>query len=397
MTNSPPETDNKPSVTTTPSNRLKTLLFSRVSIALGIPLLLGLAAGALWLRMFVYEQLAPLIGKNLSKTFNRSVQIGEVEQFSLNGLRLGATSVPATSADPDRVSIEAVEVAFNPLQLLFTRTLPLDVTLVNPRIYIQQDAKGRWVDTTIATSEESGPIQIALDKLRWRNADIVLVSNVRNRDRPSPQNTVGLAQVDGVANFRENYQLIEFDLNGQLDRGGLLGLQGDYRPNTGKASVQIKTQNFLASDLTRLIKLPLELQSGRVDANLKANLNPKELTGLYGAADVKAVTAQANALPQPFYNSQGRLRFDGTKIYLDNISSSYGKIPAIASGSLDTKGEYNMRARVKAVSVAAAQKTLNLQLPVPVTGVFQSNVKLTGPIATPVLSGTVANIKSTLR
>jgi len=389
MTNSP-DPDNQAQN----SNwRLKNLLFSRTSIALGIPLILGLAAGAWWLRSFVYEQLAPLVERNLTQTFQRPVKVGQVERFSLTGLRLGPSSVPATPTDPDRASVEAVEVAFNPLQLIFTRTLKLDVTLINPDIYIQQDREGRWVSTNIASGGEPGPIEIALDKLHWRNADVVLVSNVSEIERPSPQNTVALAQVDGVAQFRENYQLIQFDLDGQLKRGGTLALKGDFRPKTGRTDAQVQTQNFLASDLTRLIKLPLNLQGGRIDSNLKAQLTPEKLTGLYGTADLKSVTAQANQLPQPFVNSQGMLRFQGTKVQLDNVSSSYGRIPAIANGSLDLEGDFNLTARVKAVSAAAAISTLKLQTPVPVSGVFRSDVKLTGPLTQPVLTGTVANIK----
>lgn len=389
MTNSP-DPENQ---ATTSNWRWKRLLFSRVSIAIGIPLLLGLAAGAWWLRTFVYEQLAPLVAKSLTQTLKRPVQIGRVERFYPNGLRLGASSVPATKTDPDRVSIESVEVAFNPLQLLFTRTLNLDVTLVNPNIYIQQDAQGRWVNTDIAQGGESGAFQIVLDKLRVRNADATLVSNVRRNDRPSPQNTVALDKVNGIADFQDNYELIEFNLDGGLKRGGTLALQGDFRTKTGRSDILVKTQNFLASDLTRLIELPLNLNGGRINSDLKAQLTPEKLIGLYGTAELKSVTAQANQLPQPFYNSTGRLRFQGTEILLDNVSTSYGKIGAIANGSLDTAGGYNLSARANAVSVAAAKDTLNLQLPVPVTGVFRSDVKLTGAIEQPVLTGRVANIK----
>lgn len=191
-------------------------MFSRTAIALGIPLLLGLAAAAWWTRNFVYQQLAPLVEKNLAQTLNRPVQLGQVERFSPTGLRFGASSVPATLTDPDRVSMDAVHVAFDPLRLLFTRTLKLDVTLVNPNVYVQQDQEGRWVTTTIQAEEGEGPIRTELDTIRLRNADVVLVSNVARIDQPSPQNTVAIAQVNGVAEIRENNQLVQFDLNGQL-------------------------------------------------------------------------------------------------------------------------------------------------------------------------------------
>lgn len=85
-----------------------------------------------------------------------------------------------------------------------------------------------------------------------------------------------------------------------------------------------------------------------------------------GTADLKAVTAQVKELVQPFINSHGTLRFKGTQIHLDNVSSRYGKIPGIANGVLDTEAGYNISARVPTVSVADARDTLAIELPVPV-------------------------------
>ncbi|MDV2994283.1 MAG: hypothetical protein N4J56_003937 [Chroococcidiopsis sp. SAG 2025] len=375
-------------------NRLKNILFSRTTVAIGVPILVGVAAGAWWINRFIYEQLSPLVEKNLSQTLKRPIKVGRVERFGLTGLRLGATSVPATATDPDTASIEAVEVNYNPLSVLLTRTLPLDVTLVNPKVYVQQDTQGRWVNTDIATGGEAGgPIQIALNRLGWRNAQAVLVSNVQQLTRSTPRNTVTLNQVNGEATFRENYNLIDFNLAGKPQTGGELKLDGDFRVESGRASININTQEFLASDLTRLIELPLVIQGGRVNSDFKAELTPVKLLGLYGTADLNKVTAQVNQLPQAFNNSQGRLQFKGTEIYLDNVASSYGKIPAVAKGSLDIEKGFNLSAYVDAVSAAAAISSLKLQVPVPVDGVFRSQVKLTGPLEASVLTGDVVNIK----
>jgi translocation and assembly module TamB len=375
------------------NRRFKEILFSRTTVAIGVPILVGVAAGAWWVHRFIYEQLSPLVATNLSQLLQRPIQVGRVERFGLTGLRLGATSVPATATDPDTVSIAAVEVNYNLLSVLFSRTLPLDVTLVNPKAYLQQDTEGRWVNTEIATGDAAGPIQIALNRLNLRNAQAVLVSNVQQLTRPTPRNTVTLNQVNGAATFHENYQLIKFNLAGKPQTGGDLKLNGDFRPQTGRASINVKTQDFLASDLTRLIELPLEIQGGRANSDFRAELTPKKLLGLYGTADLNKVTAQVNQLPQAFNNSQGRLQFKGTEIHLDNVSSSYGKIPAVAKGFLDLEKGYNLSTYVDAVSAAAAISTFQLQVPVPVDGVFRSQVKLTGGLETPVLSGDAINIK----
>lgn len=119
----------------------------------------------------------------------------------------------------------------------------------------------------------------------------------------------------------------------------------------------------------------------------------KQQAELFGTAVLKTVRVQINQLPQPFLNSQGTLRFQGTLIGLDNISTSYGKIPSIANGIINTVAGYNISARIPAVSVANAQQTLNIQLPVKVSGFVQADVAVTGAILKPILSGTVVTTK----
>jgi translocation and assembly module TamB len=353
----------------------------------------GFAGGAWWLWIFVYEELAPLVETNLTQTLSRPVKLGIVESFSLTGLQFGASSIPATKTDPDSVSVDAVEVNFNLLRLALTRNLNLDVTLINPNIYIQQDAQGRWISTRVKAEEKAGPITTDLDTIRFQNGDVVLVPNAAARGTSQKIMPVAAGQVSGFAQFLENNQLIQFALGGQMARGGTLAMQGKYRPSEEYADLQIQTQNLLASDVTRLVPLPLNLQAGRVDGNLIALLRKEQQAKLFGTAALKAVTAKVNQLPQAFINSQGTLRFNSTVVGLDNVSTSYGKIGAIANGVLDTQAGYNISARVPAVTVANAQQTLNIQLPVSASGVVQANVNLTGPIAKPVLLGTVATIK----
>jgi len=386
--------------------RLWLLILSRTGIAIGALSVVAVAFSSWWLWNFVNQQLAPLVEKNLTQTLKRPVSLGKVENFSLLSLQFGASSIPATTTDPDRISVAGVEVTFDPLQLLFNRTLKLDVTLVNPNVYIEQDQQGNWISTTIGSQEGSGPLKTELNKIRVRNADVVLVPNI-NRDQrsavkdqnlagfqPTPNKSrVAFAQVNGFGQFLENNELIRYDLNGNSVTGGTLDLTGESRFKTQASNLQIQAQNLLASDITRIVELPLELRSGRVDGNLNIQLRQNLAPVLLGTANLKAVTVAFPQVPQPFFNSHGILSFQGTQIRLDNVQTSYGKIPGIVSGVVDTTSGYNIAARIPAVSVPDAQKTLNLQFPVPVAGELKADVQLTGPILKPILSGSVVNTK----
>ncbi len=442
-----PEHPSKPPRT---KNRIKKatwlILFSRGGIALGGFLLIGLAGGAWRLWNFIRTELVPLAETTLTTTLNRSVELGDVKDFSLTGVKFGASALPATPTDRDKATVEAVEVSFDPLGLLFNRHLKLDVTLVNPDIYIEQDEQGNWTTTTIAPPGKEGPIKTDLDKLRVRNARLVLTPMRREgegeRERggsvsssvsaspklpqiptpetilnaptfsspssssphsplPTSHSPVEFSELNGTAQFLENNELIKYDVNGVPKTGGNISIQGETRPKTLAFETNLHLKGDLsATEVTRLIKLPIFLLDGRVQADLKI---PKLLLKqqsekpqspwVYGTATAQGVTLQVPKMPQPFINSQGNLRFDGSRIHLDNVATHYGKIPLIASGFLDTEAGFKLAARVDAVNIAQAQETLNIQLPFPTLGEVKADLQVIGTTEKPILLGTVATIK----
>ncbi|MEH2405688.1 translocation/assembly module TamB domain-containing protein [Nostoc sp.] len=396
--------------------RLWLLVLSRGSIALGGLLLLGIVVGIWRLWTFVQTELTPLAQQSLTTTLNRPVKLGRVTQFSLTGVEFGASAIPATPTDPDRATVEVVEVGFDLLQLIFNRHLKLDVTLVNPNIYIQQDEQGRWLSTNIVSSGEGSAIKTDLDKLWFRNAKLALMPQNRGAEgqggkgeyptfnsAPAKQQLsvnktqhlpVGFSQLNGSAQLLANNQLIRFDVGGQADSGGSISIQGETRSKVLAGNFQLRAQDFLAEDITRLIKLPLSLQAGRANGDLLVRLTPGQRTLLFGSATVQGVTLQIPKVPQLLSNTQGNLRFQGTELQLNNVNTNYGKIPLVATGIIDTQAGFKLAGRVNAVSLANAQETLKVKLPVAIAGQVQASLQITGSTKEPILSGSVATIQT---
>ncbi|MEW5855947.1 MAG: hypothetical protein AB1861_00965, partial [Cyanobacteriota bacterium] len=382
----------------TRSNRRLWVLLSRTGLGLGIILLLGTIGGVWWAWVFVHQRLAPIVEENLSQTLKRPVQLGKVEGFSINNLRFGASSIPVTPTDPDRASVEAVDVVFDPLALLFRRTLELNITLVNPDIYVEQDKEGRWVSTELKSEEPSGPIKTDIQSIRVQNADVVLLptpeiverkkgsqgtrGNVdatplptQNTPRSSTQDTrpnpesllpkaqkrgvpITFRQVGGTARFFDKNQRIRFDVSAQsqVDLGAptksvpqkqqtnptpapiqsTLKISGEYRAPTGQTNLQVQGQNLSAVDVDRLAKLPIDFQAGLLDGNLEVRFQNEERATFLGTAILKDVKAQVAQVPQPFSNTNGLVRFNGYAIALENVSALYGQVPAVANGVIDT-------------------------------------------------------------
>jgi translocation and assembly module TamB len=372
--------------------RLWLLVLSRGGLALGGLSVVGIVAGIWRLESFIQQDLAPLVEKNLTSIIDRPLELGKVEGFSLSGVKFGASAIPATAADPDKVKADAIEVGFDPLQLLFNRRLKLDVTLVNPVGYVEQDKQGRWITTNIVLPEEPGAIAIDVDKVRLRNGNVALIPFVENRIA-SPK--VVFSELNGYAKFTDNYQLVRFEVAAQPGRTGNISVRGNVFLKTSSGNLQLEAQDLFADEVTPLVKLPVKLKGGKINGDLQVKLpNQKEKQPLlYGVARVEGLNFQVARMPKPLVNSQGTLQFDGTKVKLNDVVTSYGKIPLSGGGTIDFKKGYDLTARVNAVSVNDTLQTLEIQSPLPVGGVVKGDLSMTGGITKPIISGTVATVK----
>ena len=390
---------------------IRLLFISRSGIAVGGILAVTMASGLWRLQNFIEKELAPLAEKNLTNILKRPITLGDVKGFSLSGLHFGASTIPPTATDSDRVTTEAVEVGFDPLQLLLNRRLKLDVTLVNPDVYIEQDKQGAWVDTSLNNLDRTGFIKTDLDKLRLRNGNLILVpyrakqGKTSNFSSATPQETansqnnkskisLSFNQVNGTAQLLDNYKLIKFSVIGDPASGGNIGLQGEARLKPLAVNFNLKTRNILASDITRLIPLPIDFQAGLVRGDLNIQWAPKKRPLLFGHTDFEDVRLQVPLAPKAFVNSHGSAKFDGYKIKLLNVKTNYDKLPLLGQGTIHTFAGYDLTARVDAVSTKRAQNSIGFTLPINTTGLLKADLKLIGKLQNPLLLGNVSTIKS---
>jgi translocation and assembly module TamB len=358
---------------------------------LGIASVAAIGAGVWYGNVFVRQELAPLVETNLTQLLNRPVNLGEVERFSLTGLRFGKSELPPTATDPDRAIVEAVEVKFDPIQLVFNRTLKLDVTLIKPNAYIEQDRDGVWVSTAIKEQEEKGFIRTQLEVLELREANIELSPFPK---RGNKRTSVKLTEVAGEVKPFDNNRRFAYEADGKSVQGGKFDLKGESLNQKGlNSNIDIRGQDFAIAEIDRLVKFPVDLPQGRVNGQVNVKLRPNEPALVNGTADFKNVTLSIPQLPQKFTNANGKLQLKETLITLEQVTASLGKIPLLAKGTLDTKKGFNLAAQVKAVTLDNFFKTFAIQLPFAAVGEVGAEVKVTGAIDRPLLTGIVRNTK----
>ncbi len=205
----PENTENTVEIADTPK---KTPKQRRIWLWVLIILLSGTGAGLAYAWFFIQRQLAPKVEESLSQAFNRPIELGSVERFTLKGLRFGPSQIPPTQSDPDRLSLEALDVAFDPFLLLFRTTLKLDLTLIKANAYIEQDENNNWIGTKLA-AQEPGKITIHLQSVRVQDARISLVPRSLEGNLESP---VQLIVEDGRTNIAKDGGKTDFRMEGQL-------------------------------------------------------------------------------------------------------------------------------------------------------------------------------------
>lgn len=362
----------------------------RLWLCLGVFLLSGAGAGLTGAWIFINRKLAPMVEQNVENLLNRDLQLGQVEGFSLNSIRFGPTTLPPTPTDSDRASIEALDVTYNPIKLLFNRTLELDVTLVKPTAYIEQDDKGGWIATRIEPQPESW-LKVNLQVMRVRNAKVLLVARGMEGNLLPP---VESSVPSGKVRLLYNNQLFRYDFLASLVTGGNLKLQGESRLNPAQTNLAISVSDLNVAEVAHLVQAPIKLQGGQVGGNLEVSIEPEQLPQFVGDLTLNDVAARVPQLPKPFTKTRGQLRLQGTQVQLENVTTLFGQVPAQAQGIVDLQSGFNLSAQTKAVKLKQVLQTFDFKkLPVEATAEVQAALKVTGPLDNPTVTGQVATTK----
>ena len=368
---------------------------------LGIIALVGGAVALAWVR----EKLAPLVETQVSQLLDRPVQVGRLERFSLTSLRFSRSTVPATPTDPDYAATEAVEVQFSVWQLLLNRTLKLDITLVKASAYIEQDAKGGWVNLPTAERKSPGLFKTEVEAIRAENVGAVLVPSPAVGQKTSAPISVSLK--NGSALFRDQNRRVLYELNGQFTNSDNFIVKADSLLPAAQTNVQLQGQNLPLPELVRLLKLSgISLQKGLANGNLTVQLRDNRVSGIVGTASFGGVQASIRPLKQIVQNSSGQLRFQGTNVIVDSLAANYGLIPLKIAGTVATgtnfnlqQASFNLTTNVPSVAFASVVSAVETELgqkvvlPVAVAGEVKADAKLTGTVVMPVLTGTIASTK----
>ncbi|NEO99888.1 MAG: DUF748 domain-containing protein [Symploca sp. SIO2E9] len=391
MNNSSPNTTPDPSSEPPQSRNIFQLRWVKrpYIIAVGIAALTLGALGYIGTRVLIYQQLPPLLEKEVGKLLNREVRIGEVKGFSLNGIELGSSSIPATPTDADNISIETIKVGFNLLPLIWKRSLPLNVTLVGLKAYADQDQTGKWLNLDLEIPEGEPPPITVDTNIRIDKGEIELL--------PQGQTSPLAIQFDSKINsivFDDN-QPLKYDLRAAI-ANGKVNIKGQTLLETGESKLITRVENLSLAPLSTLIpNSPINLNSGGLDANLDISLPSfQQMPLILGTLRLLDIEAQAENLLAPV-KAKALLRFQGQKLLIEETKASYGNIQTSLRGVANWAEGFNSAINLKVLSKENPGKTVPVISPVAVETDMQVKVQINGSLAEPVMTGTINSTKVT--
>ncbi|NJL91092.1 MAG: hypothetical protein HC916_15875 [Coleofasciculaceae cyanobacterium SM2_1_6] len=379
-----PETPETPETPTQPRTRRR---WWRI---LAVTSLVTVGGGALGGWIFVDRYLSGIIQDSVVQAIDRPVELGRVEGFSISSIRFGETLIPATDQDRDQVKVEAIEANFNLLELVISRRLNLDLQIIQPEVYLEQDPELNWINLDIKSGEEESAIKVEVDRLTIINADVTLVArDIENNLAPA----VPLQLNTATAEFLEDNQRIIFDLEGQLRDDRKFQVNGESLPNQGNTNLVVSGNQILARELGYLLPLPFQLVAGQVNGNLEIQLKANESPEINGNASLENVVIKEANLPQNIEAINGELSFLGQAIRLENIRAELGEISAQAQGLVDLNSGFDVQITTTPFEINEGLNVFQLKdTPVDLQGRIQTNLAVTGQLDQPIINGQLVNV-----
>ncbi len=359
----------------------------------------GGSLAAWWGYTLVRQNLPKFLQDNLSAALGRPLKVGEFQRFGPTGVRLGPSIVPPTEEDFSWVKARALEVNFNPLELIFTRTLRPSVVFIQPEVALKQGFDGRWRVRPPQSVGERGLVKTRLRSLQIRNAQLAVgpISRTYIVEVPEGVTSASLILLKNV-NLRlrftgDDNQTATLVVGGRLNNGAFQ-LRGEGQLDSRQANLAVQAQQIPVEAVNPLLGGNLFVRNGLLSANLDLRLRPQEADPLtvQGTARLRNGDVVITDLPAPLQDINGTLVARGVGGRLENSSLKFGSILVKATGGVDLHRGHDLTVTLPRVSLAQVAAALDQPLPIPAEGSFGINTRITGKLLDPQLEGNLENL-----
>ncbi len=356
---------------------------SIIGLGLFILMLIGVGYGQWWAK----RNLAPMISQELTKTLKRPVDLGRVEEISLDRVRLRNANIPASGKNLNQLKVQEVVVNFNPIKLIFTRTLKLDIRVIAPILYLPQNAQGNWVDLPAQTKQPPGPVKIEVGTINIDNAQIVI--QPYNKTNPQP---VTVSKLDLQADLDDRQSQVKFTGGGKFNNDGNVQFQGQSLIANGQTQVAVKGEKLDAAAATRIVKIPeVRIDRGTVDGSLNLAIQPQKSLKISSNLLVHNGKLFINHVPRSLDEINGFIEVSEREVKFKNTTTKYDRVAGVVSGTLNYYTGYQLKAKTAPISLPDVFTSIDVKSPFSLAGAAVADLQLTGKLDRPILAGKFNN------
>ncbi|XHU95545.1 MAG: hypothetical protein JJP05_07445 [cyanobacterium endosymbiont of Rhopalodia gibba] len=367
-------------------SRLLRIAKKPCSVAIGLASVTIVIIGYTGLRLFLQKYLPPWLEKQVSYLINRPVDIDELQGFSLTRLYLGSTSVPQTSDHPNQLTASRVVVHFDPIAVLFKRTLVIKIVPEDVEVELHQYSEGDLLKGEI--TDEIIPLKLDL------TFDI---TNVFINVFPQNTNNILTTTLNGQVKYSEvtkakwDYDLDLALLNSEIS------LEGVTVIDTKESRVKLAISKFDFSQLMPLIiNSPVQLHQGDIEADLNLNFPSIERlseTKAKGEVNLDNIKGKIKYFKEPL-QIVANIFFQENKILITKTQVNLGNIITSLSGQYDWNTGFDLEANISGLSWKNIWQVYPIKLPIKIEGELQAKLNLIGTFNAPLLRGKIQNKKN---
>jgi translocation and assembly module TamB len=344
----------------------------------------------------------PFFQEELSGALDRPLSLGKLERVGLTGVSFSDVILPPTVNNFSWARVKQLEISFNPLELIFQRTLRPTLSLIGVDAVIRQGFDQSWNLAAPDGLAEEGFIRTELKSLQIQRARLAVGPPVRRLGRPLPLGFERAElEVGSIQNLSletrfqgpEDQRVLAFKAGGRL-KNGTFRLQGEGNLATAAVNLAVRAQCLPLAELNPFLDNAL-LFSNKSLASAQLTLKVRPEAGqpiqLWGTARLNQGAVFLDALDQTISDINVVVRFKAQQATLDRATLRFGPIPIEARGSVEPAG-YDLGVTLPAVSLSDVQTVLELELPVKTEGKFRVNTQLSGPLDQPLVKGSIQNL-----
>ncbi len=287
--------------------------------------------------------------------------------------------------------------------------VPLPVPGEDPNPILLEDVKGQLAlnEMTVAEKDafavrfevEGNPINGGTIGLKGEVQPMVapvVIESATGDGGEVDEEAVEDAIADAISSEAEETQTEETQTEkAQTDNPQDIDRTGDETELAFATNLVVQADDAPLSDVLSFTLSTLELQTDEIGINagdvsgiLDLDFRPEEEIEYSGSLSLKKGELTTSILPLPVKNIEGQTQFKDNVWTVDRLAADYGLIDAIADGLIDfNEGYYDIAAKTKDVTVAEFAQTIDLELPVPTSGVFEAMARVDGPLDKPVFTG----------